>query len=80
MIYNNVRQNAIDSHRMVNNILTPHFQILKLTELAILLNQVHLGEDVYMGKLHVQHGRQRRAQHRDELGWVCTVVRIHKVD
>lgn len=32
-----------------------------------------------MGKLHVQHGGQRGAQHGDELGWVSAVMRIHEV-
>jgi len=32
-----------------------------------------------MGELHVQHGGQRGAKHRDELGWVCAEVRVHQV-
>lgn len=45
-----------------------------LTQLAILLNQVHLGKHVDVGKLHMQHGRQGRAEHRDKLGRVCAVM------
>lgn len=50
-----------------------------LTQFAILLNQVHLGEDVDVGKLHMQHGGQGGTEHRDELGWVSAVMRVHKV-
>lgn len=32
-----------------------------------------------MGKLHVQHGGQRGAEHGDELGRVSAVVRVHQV-
>lgn len=32
-----------------------------------------------MRKLHVKHGGQRGAEHRDELGRVGTVMRVHKV-
>lgn len=32
-----------------------------------------------MWKLHVKHGGQRGAEHRDELGRVGTVMRVHKV-
>lgn len=50
-----------------------------LTQFAILLNQIHLGQDVDMGKLHVQHGGQGGTQHRDELGRVSAVMRVHKM-
>lgn len=52
---------------------------LQLTQFAVLLNQVHLREDVDVGKLHVQHGGQGGTQHRDELGRVSAVMRVHKV-
>lgn len=32
-----------------------------------------------MWQLHVEHGGQRGAEHRDELGRVGTVMRVHKV-
>lgn len=51
----------------------------KLTQFAILLNQVHLGEDVDMRKLHMKHGGQGGAEHRDELGRVSTVMRVHEM-
>lgn len=51
-----------------------------LTQLPIMLDKVHLGEEVDMGQLHMQHGGQGRAQHGDELAWICAVVRIHKMD
>lgn len=53
--------------------------VSKLTQFAILLNQIHLGEDIDMRKLHMKHGGQRGAEHRDELGRISTVVRIHEM-
>lgn len=53
--------------------------VSKLTQFAILLNQIHLGEDIDMRKLHMKHGGQRGAEHRDELGRVSTVMRVHKM-
>lgn len=50
-----------------------------LTQLPVVLDQVHLGEDVDVGQLHVQHGGQRGAEHRDELPGVCAVVGVHQV-
>lgn len=57
-----------------------HAPIGALTQLPVVFNKVHLGEEVDMGQFHMQHCGQGGAQYRDELGWVCTVVRIHKVD
>lgn len=51
-----------------------------LTQLPIVLNEVHLGEEVDMGQLHMQHGGQGRTQYGDELGRVCAVMRIHQVN
>lgn len=50
-----------------------------LTQLPVVLNEVHLGEEVDVRQLHVQHGGQGGTQYRNELGWVCAVVRIHEV-
>lgn len=56
----------------------PRF-VSKLTQFAILLNQIHLGEDIDMGKLHVQHCGQGGAEHGDELGRVGAVMRVHEM-
>lgn len=50
-----------------------------LTQLAVSLDQVHLGEDVDVGQFHVQHGGERGAENRDELARVRAVVRIHQM-
>ena len=36
-----------------------------LTKIAVLLNQVDLRQDVYMGQLEVQHCAQREHEDRD---------------
>lgn len=54
-------------------------KVSKLTQFSILLNQIHLGEDIDMRKLHVKHGGQGGAKHRDELSRVSTVMRVHKM-
>lgn len=53
--------------------------VSKRTQFAILLNQIHLGEDVDMRKLHMKHGGQGGAEHRDELGRISTVMRVHQM-
>ena len=51
-----------------------------LTQLPIVFNEVHLGEEVDVGQLHMQHGGQGSTQYRNELGRVCALVRIHQVN
>lgn len=53
--------------------------VSKFTQFAILLNQIHLGEDIDMRKLHMKHGGQGGAKHRDELGRVSAVMRVHQM-
>lgn len=63
------------------SLLTPCLpRIGALTQLPIVLNEVHLGEEVDMGQLHMQHGGQRGTQYGNELGRVCAVMRIYQVD
>lgn len=53
--------------------------VFERTQFAVLLNQIHLGEEVDVRKLHVQHGGQGGAEHRDELGRIGAVVRVHQM-
>lgn len=50
-----------------------------LTQLAILLNEIHLREHIDMRHLHLKHGGQRGTEHRYELGWIGTVMRVHQM-
>ncbi|CAN8011508.1 unnamed protein product, partial [Ixodes pacificus] len=65
-------------------------EIQAKVEPAAALHQVHLRQHVDLRKLHcgaeglltpltLQHGAERGEQHRDELGRVAAVVRVHQV-